>query len=136
LFVCDENSVSNGGGLKNGKIYFNGVQVGSTKDIVDCSSGSTDFSLGSSLILPAGQTALVSVYADAKTSTSTNLVNNETATITIKSGSSNGQGQSSLNSVNVPNGDISGNAVAVSSSALTASKFSGYADQTIIPGSQ
>ena len=155
LYVCANTELGGtlgaGGGLANGKIYFNGVQVGSTKAIAECATNSagTDFSLGSSLILPAGQTALVSVYADAKTgvatstvSANTNLPNNDQVQISLVAQGSTGtnaQGQSSLSSAGVHlNGsvNVSGNAVTVSSSALTASKFSGYANQTIIPGSQ
>jgi len=147
LYVCATEAID-GAGLANGKIYLNGVQVGSTKAIVDCATtpSGTDFSLGSSLILPAGQTAMVAVYADANTgvatssiSTNTNLPNNEVVTVKLVGQGSNGtnaQGQDSLQSASVPVTTTAGNGVTVSSSSLTASKFSGYANQTIIPGSQ
>lgn len=139
LYVIADTSAHNGG-LKNGKVFVNGVQVGSTKDIAEGTSGSTygsatDFSLGSSLILPAGQTVRVDIYADAKTSTSTNLSNNETAIIYLIAGSSNAQGQSSLNSANVPSANAGANSVSVVSSALTATKYTGYSNQTLIAGS-
>jgi len=139
LYVYADTSSSNLG-LDNGKIYVNGVQVGSTKDIVEGAGDSvaygsaTDFSLGSSLILPAGQTTTIDVYADAKTSTSVNLANNETVTIYLSAGSSNGQGQASYTSVNVPSANTSGNTVTVSTSSLTATKYSGYGDQTVVAG--
>jgi hypothetical protein len=136
LYVYANTSVHNGG-LKNGKIMVNGVQVGSTKDLGEGSSNKTDFSLGSSLILPAGQTTQVSIYADAKTSTSTNLNNNETVSVALYGTSSlaNAQGQSSLQSANVPSSDVTGNTITVSSSQLTATKYTGYGDQTMIAGS-
>lgn len=138
LYVIADTSVHNGG-LKNGKVFINGVQVGSTKDIAEGTSGSsytgaTDFSLGSSMILPAGQTVHVDIYADAKTSTSTNLSNNETAIIYLIAGSSNAQGQSSLNSANVPSANVGANSVSIVSSALTATKYTGYSNQTLIAG--
>ncbi|MHB1163314.1 MAG: peptidoglycan-binding protein [Minisyncoccota bacterium] len=133
LYVSAVTSV-HAGGLNNGKIMVNGVQVGSTKDIGETTSNKTDFALGSSLILPAGQTTTVDVYADAQTSTSTNLSNNETVTVSLVSVTNNAQGQSSLNSTTVPATDIAGNAVTVSSSALTATKYSGYGSQTMIAG--
>lgn len=138
LYVIADTSVHNGG-LKNGKVFVNGVQVGSTKDIAEGTSGSsytgaTDFSLGSSMILPAGQTVHVDIYADAKTSTSTNLSNNETAIIYLIAGSSNAQGQSSLNSANVPSANVGANSVSIVSSALTATKYTGYSNQTLIAG--
>jgi trimeric autotransporter adhesin len=136
LYVFADTSIHNGG-LKNGKIMVNGVQVGSTKDIGELSANKTDYSLGSSLILPAGQTTKVSVYADAKTSTSTNLSNNETVTVSLYGASnlSNAQGQSSLQSANVPSSNTSGQTITVSSSSLTATKYTGYGNQTVIAGS-
>ena len=140
LYVVANTSVHNGG-LDNGKIMVNGVQIGSTKDIVEGTSGSaysaaTDFSLGSSLILPAGQTTLVDVYADANTSTSTNLSNNESVQVYLAAGSSNAQGQSSLVSTSVPSSSgTGGNAMTVSTSTLTPSQSTTYGAQTILPGS-
>ena len=134
LYVSANTSVHNGG-LANGKVFVNGVQVGSTKSIGELTANTTDFSLGSSLILPAGQTTKVDIYADAKTSTSTNLSNDETVTVSLDAGTSNGQGQSSLVSTPVPANQTSGNAITVSSSSLTATKYTGYGDQTVIAGS-
>ncbi len=133
LYVFSTTS-SSANGLKNGKIMVNGVQVGSTKDIGEGAANATDFSLGSSLILPAGQNTVVSVYADAKTKASVNLANNETVIVSLKAGSSNAQGQSSLNSANVPGANTAGNTVTVSNSSLTATKYTGYSNQTVIAG--
>lgn len=133
LNVSVDTSVHNGG-LDNGKVFLNGVQVGSTKDLVD--STDVNFTFGSSMILKAGTVAVVDIYADAKTSTSTSLSNNETVAVSLTAGSSNGQGQISLSSVNVPTGTVSGNTITVTSASLTASKASGYGNQTIVAGSQ
>ncbi len=135
LYVYSTDSKNTKGGLKNGKIFVNGVQVGSTKDIGYDSTTKTDFSLGSSLIIPAGTVTTVDIYADAKTSTSTNLSAGETVSVSLAAGSSNGQGQSSLNAVDVPaTTDVAGNTITITSSALTASKYSGYGDQTVLKG--
>lgn len=134
LYVYAVDSINTTGGLNNGKIMVNGVQVGSTKDIGYNTSTQTDFSLGSSLILPAGQTTVVSVYADAQTSTSTNLSNNETVTVHLATVSNNAQGQSSLTSTTVPAADTPGNTLTVSSSSLAATMYSGYGSQTMIAG--
>ena len=134
LYVYAVDSINTTGGLNNGKIMVNGVQVGSTKDIGYNTSTQTDFSLGSSLILPAGQTTVVSVYADAQTSTSTNLSNNETVTVHLATVSNNAQGQSSLTSTTVPAADTAGNTLTVSSSSLAATMYSGYGSQTMIAG--
>ncbi len=132
-----ETGLGNGspGGLKNGMIKVNGVQVGSTKDIGNSQANETDFSLGSSLILPAGQTTTVSIYGDAKDTASTNLPNNATVVVTLDAGVSNAQGQSSLNSANVPSSAVTGNQLTVSNSSLTATAYSGYGNQTLIAGS-
>lgn len=126
--------------LANGKIMVNGVQIGSTKTIggssTNAASQAMDFSLGSSLIIPAGTVTTVDIYADAKTSAGVNIPSTGTIQVSLKAATSNGQGQSSLNSTNVPSTNVSGNAVTVSSSALTASKFTGYGDQTMIAGTQ
>lgn len=134
LYVSADTSIHNGG-LANGRILVNGVQVGSTKAIGELTAATTDFSLGSSLILPAGQTVVVDIFADAKTSTSTNLTAAETVTVSIDAGTSNAQGQMSLNSANVPGTITSGNQITVSASSLNASKYTGYGNQTVVAGS-
>lgn len=135
LYVYADTSIRNGG-LKNGKIFANGVQVGSTKDIGEGSSNRVTFNLGSSLILPPGTPVRVDIYADAKTSTSTNLVSTETVVVSIYGASSlaNAQGQSSLQSADVPSASQSGNTITVTSASLTATKASGYSNQTMVAG--
>ena len=135
LYVYATDSVDATGGLYNGAIFVNGVQVGSTKNIGKDSANHTDFSLGSSLILPAGQSTKVSVHADAKNTAGTNLVTGQTVTVSLDSVANNAQGQSSLNSATVPAAVTSGNAITLSSSSLSAAMFSGYGNQTMIAGS-
>lgn len=131
LNVTVNSSVSNGG-LSNGAVFFNGVQIGSTKNLAE---GDTNFTFGSSMIVPTGSNSTIDIYADAKTSTTTNLVSGETVQISLNNNATNnGQGQVSLNSVTVPASVVSGNTITVSSSALTGSKASGYGNQTIIAG--
>ena len=134
--TASSGALANVGGLKNGKIMVNGVQVGSTKDIGSLAAAATDFSLGSSLILPAGQTTVVSIYADAKDTSNTNLPTGASVVVGLRYVANNAQGQSSLVSTSVPASNTESNAVSVSSSTLTATKYSGYGNQTIIPGAQ
>ena len=122
------------GGLNNGKIFVNGVQVGSTKDIGANAGAATDFSLGSSLILPAGVTTVVSVYGDAQDTAGVNLTSGSTVTVSLKTATNNAQGQSSLVSTSVPASTITTNAITVSSSSLTATQYTGYGAQTVIAG--
>ena len=140
LYVYASSTTSGGaldgvGGLNNGKVMVNGVQIGSTKDLGSLVAGVTDFSLGSSLILPAGVTTKVDIYADAQTTVGTNLANGSTVIVSLKAGSSNAQGQSSLVSTNVPSSAVSTNSITVTSSSLSATKYTGYGDQTVIAGS-
>lgn len=139
LYVYASSTTSGGalagvGGLNNGKIVVNGVQVGSTKDIGSLAAGKTDFSLGSSLILPAGQSTVVDVYGDAQDTAGTNLPTGSTVIVSLAAGSSNAQGVSSLTSVNVPAAITSSNTITVTSSSLTANLYSGYGNQTVIAG--
>src|SRR3989344_2077610 len=126
------NTTTSDDGLDNAKIFLNGVQVGSTKDLPDDTD--TEFTFGSSFILTAGAVGIVDIYADAKDDDGGALTSGETVTITLDDGSTNGQGQVSLASVNVPGSDTDGNAITVSSSSLTLTKFSGYGNQTMIAG--
>lgn len=146
LFVTASSSksglIQGAGGLKNGKIFLNGVQVGSTKDIgaaqangVAASDTVTDFSLGSSLILPAGQTVVVDVYGDAKDTANLNYTNTTSVVVTLKSATNNAQGLASLQSANVPSSSTSGNSISITTSTLTATKYSGYGSQTFVAGS-
>ena len=119
-------------GLDNGKVFLNGVQVGSTKDLTDATD--VNFTFGSSMILKAGTTAIVDIYADAKSTTGATFVTGETAAITLGLGASNAQGQKSLASINTPTADVTANTVTISSSSLTLTKYSGYSNTTMIAG--
>ena len=123
-------------GLDNGKVFLNGVQVGSTKDLTDATN--VNFTFGSSFILKAGQTAIVDIYADAKTTTGASYADGDSAQIQLSytSGAANGQGQNSLSTVDVPGSNVTGNSITISSSAVTLTKYSGYGNQTIIAGTQ
>ncbi len=140
LFVFASSTASGGGtngvgGLNNGKILVNGVQLGSTKDIGQLVAAKTTFSLGSSLILPAGVVTTVEIYADAQDTAGTNLTTGGTVVVSLAAGTSNAQGQASLTSTNVPSADTAGNSITVLASSLTATKSTGYGNQTIVAGS-
>ncbi len=131
LLVSAATSVKNGG-LDNGKIYLDGVQVGSTKDLTENGATPTSFTFGSSFIVPAGTTSVVEIKADIKTATSTSLVAAETITIYIEDGSSNAQGQSSLTVLPIPATDKLGNTLTVQGGTLTFTKRAGYGAQTTV----
>ncbi len=127
---------SSGSGLDNGKVFLNGTQVGSTKDIAEFGGTTTNYTFGSSFIVKVGTTAVVDIYADAKTTAAANLTANETVQIYLAIGSSNAQGQVSLGSINVPTANVTGNSITVSASSLSATKASYYGNQTVIAGAQ
>jgi hypothetical protein len=129
LIVQADTSVANGG-LDNGQVLVDGVQVGSTKDLLETG---TTFTFGSSFVIPAGTTRVVTIVADAKTATSAALVA-QTVLVTLNIGASNGQGMSSLQTVNVPTAAKGANTLTFASSALTISKYSGYGSQTFVSG--
>lgn len=116
------------GGLQNGKVFYNGVQVGSTKNLTE--NTSIEFTLGSSMIVPAGTTKLVDVYADIKTTTGT-AISGGNFTVTLVTGADNAQGMTSLSLVDVPSSDVAGNNLSVSASSLTVAKYTSYGNQTL-----
>jgi hypothetical protein len=120
------------GGLDNGKVLVDGVQVGSTKDLTE--DADVNFTFGSSFIIPAGTTKVVSIVADVKTATSTSYADTTTVTVSVGAGASNAQGMSSLQTSNVPSSDRAGNALTMTASALSVSKYSAYGDQTFVAG--
>lgn len=126
-------------GLDNGKIFVDGVQVGSTKDLTDANGDGTgdvvNFTFGSSFIVPAGVTKVVSVVADTKTAAGGSYGSSSTSTtIYLTTGSSNGQGMSSLQTTNVPSANKTANQLTLTGSSLTVSKYSGYGNQTMVAG--
>ena len=124
-------------GMDNAKIFLNGVQIGSTKDLattVATDATGTEFTLGSSFVARHGQTEILEVYGDAKDDDATDFVNTSTADIGVSVLSADTEGMSSGNTVTAVT-EVEGNSRTVSSSTLTVSKYSGYGNQTMIAGS-
>lgn len=120
-----------GTGLDNGKVFVNGVQVGSTQDI---SASGTEFTFGSSFIAKAGAVTTVEIYADAKTSTSTNYASSDTIDVGVSVTASDTEGMISGDSIASNISEVEGNTRTITSSTLTASKASGYGNQTMVAG--
>lgn len=128
------------GGLDNAKIYVDGAQVGSTKDLTDTAYDGTGediatWGFGSSFVVKAGTTAKVQVLADIKTATSTSFSGNETIHVRLSTTASGVQKMSSLGYQDAI-GAVWGTAdtLSVSAAGLTVSKYSGYGNQTVIAG--
>ncbi len=121
-------------GLDNGKIFLNGVQIGSTNDIAQTG---TDFSFGSSFIARAGQTELLEIYADANKTDGTNLAATNTVLLAVAVTASNTEGMSSGDAVTAANlsaSNVTSNTRTVSASTVSMTKNSGYGNQTIVAG--
>ncbi len=120
------------GTIDNVKILVDGVQVGSTKDITYSGNG-TEFTFGSSFIVPAGESKLVDIYGDIKDQNGTDYSDGETISIVLDAGSGDTAiGQESLTSLDVPASDLDANDLTVSESALALIKYSAYGNQNIV----
>ncbi len=123
-----------GNGMDNVKVFVNGVQVGSTKDVGSASSETgTEFTFGSSFIAKAGVTTKVDIYGDAKNAAGTNLAAGTTIFMGIAVAAADTEGLNSGNSVSAIS-NVDGFSRTLSSSSLSATKFSGYSNQTMIAG--
>ncbi len=123
--------------LRNGALYADGVQVGSTATIwEDSTTGSnstayTQFNLGSSLIVEPGVVRVVEIRADIFDSNGVNdITAADTITANIIAGASNVQRLTSLNYVS--SSAASGNQMTVATGSLSAGKYSGYANQSVV----
>ncbi len=112
--------------LKNVKLLFDGVQVGSTDTTETCdNSGATEFSFGNSLVVPAGSTKTLSYYADLTDST---VATNDTITANLEApASANAEGRVSLTSISTS--AASGRTLTVKSGALVASEDASFTDR-------
>ncbi|MFA6593778.1 MAG: hypothetical protein WCT16_00825 [Candidatus Buchananbacteria bacterium] len=113
------------GGLQNGKIYYDGVQVGSTKNLT--ATTSVNFTFGSSFIVPAGTSKLMDIYADIKDTAGTAITS---GTVKVTASSSDAQGVISLAAITLASQD--GNTLTVGAvSTITMAKYAAYGNQTI-----
>jgi hypothetical protein len=122
-------------GLQNVTLYFNGVQVGSQQNWTSTTTsyGSLTFSPGSQMIVPAGVDSTLEVRADIRTTGGTTYTAG-TVTASMGIGSSNGEGQTSKTTTNVPGSNTSGgNSLTIQTGNLAVSKNSGFASQNISP---
>lgn len=116
------------GGLQNVGIYLNGGQIGSSQN---WTTGPLSYTLGSSLIIPAGQAVTLSVKADIKNATSSTSYISGTVGATIGGSTNNAQGQSSNELFTTTT--VAGNSLTISSGAGNFAKTSGFTDKTTAP---
>jgi len=124
--------------LRNGAVYANGVQIGSTTDINEDSQSTpyTTYNFGSSLVVEPGSPVTLEVRSDIYDSDGTNDINaNDTIKINIVGGDlNNAYGLVSYSTLDVPASTVSGNTVTVASGSLSLSKYTAYTNQsTVVP---
>lgn len=120
--------------LNNVSLYANGAQVGTSQNftVAAATAGGLTYTLGSSLIIPAGQTVTLTVKADV---VDTNNAAYSAGTVAAKIGgvASNAQGQSSNEIVTVASSVVTGNTLTISSGAATFARTSGFTTVTVAP---
>ncbi|MEK7113705.1 MAG: hypothetical protein AAB873_02660, partial [Patescibacteria group bacterium] len=114
--------------LNDGKLYFNGSQVGTTDDSV---ADATDnvYSLGNTVIIPAGTTGVFEYRANIEEAGGTDLAANQTIVVSLSAGTSGDAiGQTSL--TNLTPSASTGQTLTVKSGALSAAMNTSVADYT------
>jgi hypothetical protein len=114
--------------LRNGSIVANGTQIGSVSPIA---AAGTTINLGSSLIVEPGKDVIVEIKGDIYTTVNAFLAG-ETLTVSLLAGSSNAQRLVKLDYVNSPASTVSGNSLTVAAGSMTLSKFTAFANQTLV----
>lgn len=119
--VNEENADS---AIDNGKLYFNGSQIGSTDTSV---ADETTVPVTTTQIIAAGTTATIEYRADMK-SGGTSLASGQTIVVSLIAGTTDASGQSSL--ANVATSAVTGRTITVATGILTAAKNLTVSDAT------
>ncbi|MDB5187797.1 MAG: baaA1 [Candidatus Kaiserbacteria bacterium] len=115
-------------GLRNLTLYANGGAIGSSKSTWNQVDGTVNFSLGSSLIIPAGQSVIVQVKADIMSAAN---VNYTAGSIRADIVASPFQGQTSQATGNTSS--VTSNDKTISSTNVTFGNTSGFTSKTVSP---
>ncbi len=117
--------------LNDGKLYFNGSQVGTTDDSV-ADEVANVFSLGNTAIIPAGTTGVFEYRANVEEASGTDLAANQTVLVSLSGSSGDATGQVSFTSLTPSS--ASGQTLTVKSGVLTlAENFSVSNGSTVNP---
>jgi len=116
--------------VNNVSLYANGAQIGTSQNFAG--TAALTYTLGSSLVIPAGQTVTLTVKADM---VDTNSAAHTSGTIAAVVGgvSSNAQGQSSNEIVSVAGTAVTGNTLTISSGSATFARTAGFTAVTTAP---
>ncbi len=129
----DAGGVANAGAtLRNGRILVNGQQYGATTTINPASTGT---SFTTNFVVTPGSPVTVEVRGDIYDNDGTSALEaGDTVAVTLSTGSSNGIGQISGATSNVPTSNSAANTVTVASGSMSLAKTSNYANQsTVVP---
>lgn len=120
------------GSLRNGRLLINGAQYGSTSTL-DTTPSSTGTAFTVNYTIQPGSSATVEVRADMFDNDGTNdLGASDTVKVSLKVGSSNGQGVSSATQINVPSATQDANTLTVREGSATLAKYTAYANQNVV----
>lgn len=123
-----------GDGMNNVKVFVNGVQVGSTRDVGgENSETGTEFTFGSSFIAKQGAITVVDIYGDAKEAGDTNYASGATVEVGVSVATGDTEGMDSGDAVSSVS-EVEGNQISMTAAGTTLSKASGYGNQTVIAG--
>jgi hypothetical protein len=124
--------------LDNVSLYANGIQIGSTQTISATTSAGASaaklFSLGSSLIIPAGQTVTVEIRGDIKYGGINSTTTSNSIIVSLAGYANNAQGSysSQLSTVPVVAG-IEGPSMRVVGAGLTVAKNAAVSNSSAVP---
>lgn len=137
-FYVDDSLNATAFELRNGAVYLNGAQIGSTTALAGLSdtstSGYTAYTFGSSFIVTPGTPAVLEIRADMVDSDGTDQV---AADVTLQAyidntATSNVQQMTSGSYLSRPSSDVAANQLTVAAGGLTVSKNTSYSDQTTV----
>jgi hypothetical protein len=134
VIVTGVTSPTGGVGLQNVSLFVNDSAVGSSQNW--SGTGAITFNLGSSMIVPAGQSVILSVKADTKASNNADYVSG-TISADITSAGSVARGQSSQNSLTgttvpaFPAG--TGRTLTIGAASATFAKTGGFVNSVASP---
>jgi hypothetical protein len=118
--------------LDNVALYANGLQIGSTRTISTVGSAVL-YSLGSSLIIPAGQTVTVEIRGDIKYNGTNATTTSNTIVVALSGYASNAQGSYSQQLSTVPSSAQNGVSMTVVGAGLTVAKNGNMSNMTSTP---
>lgn len=120
--------------LNNVSLYVNGGQVGTSQNftVAAATTGYLEYTLGSSLIVPANTTVTLTVKADMVNSSNAAYTSGAVA-VKIGGANDNAQGQSSNELIHVAQSQVTGNTLTVSSGAGSFARTSGFTAVSVAP---